>query len=179
MEAIGGLRTLVLNADYRPLNYFPLSVCSWQDAIKDIFLNRVHVISEYESSVRSVSTEIKIPSVVCLKRYIKSKRDIPTVTRSNLLIRDRFECQYCGEDMESRRLTMDHVIPRSKGGRTLWNNLVAACNACNSQKGDKIPGKNFPHPLHRPWTPTNADLQKISRELSLGNIHESWADYLN
>ena len=86
---------LVLNADYRPLSYYPLSLWSWQDAIKAIFLDRVNVLSTYEKTVHSPSFEMKLPSVVCLKSYIKPARN-PAFTRFNVFLRDRFTCQYCG-----------------------------------------------------------------------------------
>ena len=112
---------LVLNADYRPLSYFPLSVWSWQEAIKAVFLDRVAIVSEYDRVVRSPSVQIRLPSVIALKEYIPPKRR-PAFTRFNVFLRDRFACQYCGENFPSHELTFDHVIPRSRGdaprGRT-------------------------------------------------------------
>ena len=104
---------LVLNADYRPLSYFPLSLWSWQDTIKAVFLDRVNIVAEYERTVRSVSFEMKLPSVVSLKSYVKPTRN-PAFTRFNVFLRDRFSCQYCGAKED---LTFDHLIPRSRGGR--------------------------------------------------------------
>ena len=86
---------LVLNADYRPLSYYPLSVWCWQDAIKAVFLDRVVIVSEYDTTVRSPSFEMRLPSVVCLKTYIQPTRN-PAFTRFNVFLRDRFTCQYCG-----------------------------------------------------------------------------------
>ncbi len=84
---------LVLNADYRPLSYYPLSLWGWQDAIKAVFLERVNIVSEYDFKVRSPSFEMKLPSVVSLKTYIKPSRH-PAFTRFNVFLRDRFQCQY-------------------------------------------------------------------------------------
>ena len=103
---------LVLNADFRPLSYFPLSLWSWQDAIKAVFLERVSILEEYDRTVHSPSFEMRLPSVVSLKTYIRPARN-PAFTRFNVFLRDRFECQYCGADED---LTFDHVIPRSRGG---------------------------------------------------------------
>ena len=89
------LPALVLNADYRPLSYYPLSLWSWQDAIKAVFLDRVNIIAEYEHSVSSPSFSMRLPSVVCLKTYVQPSRN-PAFTRFNVFLRDRFECQYCG-----------------------------------------------------------------------------------
>ena len=105
---------LVLNADFRPLSYYPLSIWCWQDAIKAVFLDRVNIVSEYDTLVRSPSFEMRLPSVVSLKSYVKPSR-FPAFTRFNVFLRDRFTCQYCGERED---LTFDHVVPRSKGGVT-------------------------------------------------------------
>ena len=121
---------LVLNADFRPLSYYPLSLWSWQDAIKAVFLDRVNIVSSYDKSVHSPSFEIKLPSVVSLKNYVKPPQ-WPAFTRFNLFLRDRFNCQYCGEASD---LTFDHLLPRSKGGLTTWENVVTACSKCNLKK---------------------------------------------
>ena len=104
-----GLPALVLNADYRPLSYYPLSLWSWQDAIKAVFLDRVNIVAEYEHFVSSPSFAMKIPSVVSLKSYVKPSRN-PAFTRFNVFLRDRFQCQYCST---SRRpdLRSRHAAP--------------------------------------------------------------------
>ena len=121
----------MLNADYRPLSYFPLSLWTWQDAIKAVFLDRVNIVSEYDRIVRSPSFEMRLPSVVSLKTYVKPAR-YPAFTRFNVFLRDRFMCQYCGAKDD---LTFDHVVPRSRGGQTTWDNVVAACAPCNLAQG--------------------------------------------
>ena len=113
---------LVLNADFRPLSYYPLSLWSWQDAIKAVFLDRVNIVAEYDFAVSSPSFEMALPSVVSLKNYVRPS-STPAFTRFNVFLRDKFECQYCGDTGE---LTFDHVIPRSKGGITSWTNVCAA-----------------------------------------------------
>ena len=125
---------LVLNADYRPLSYYPLSLWSWQDAIKAVFLERVNIVSEYDAVVSSPSFQMRLPSVISLKDYIQPRKH-PAFTRFNLFLRDGFQCQYCGDFDE---LTFDHLIPRSKGGRTTWENIVTACSPCNLRKGGKL-----------------------------------------
>lgn len=89
--AQGNYPCLILNADYQPLSYFPLSLWSWQDAVKAVFLDRVHVVDQYEQTVRSESFEMEIPSVVALKDYVAQNR-APAFTRFNLFLRDGFEC---------------------------------------------------------------------------------------
>src|SRR3712207_2774753 len=113
---------------------FRSSIWCWQDAIKAVFLERVNIVSEYERTVRSPTFEMRLPSVVSLKTYIKPSRQ-PAFTRFNVFLRDRFTCQYCGARED---LTFDHLVPRSKGGHTTWENVVTACSPCNLRKGDRL-----------------------------------------
>ena len=119
-----GFPALVLNADFRPLSYYPLSLWSWQDAIKAVFLDRVTSLRNTTSAVHSPSFEMKLPSVVSLKTYVKPATQ-PAFTRFNVFLRDQFCCQYCGARDD---LTFDHLLPRSRGGHTTWTNVVAACS---------------------------------------------------
>ena len=165
---------LVLNADYRPLSYFPLSLWSWQDAIKAVFLERVNIVAEYDRVVRAVSFEMRLPSVVSLKTYVKPTRN-PAFTRFNVFLRDHFQCQYCGSKDD---LTFDHVLPRSKGGRTTWENVVAACAPCNLRKSNRLPSeiKMFPH--QAPYQPSVHDLHNAGRAFPPNYLHRSWLDFL-
>jgi len=131
---------LVLNADFRPLSYFPLSIWSWQDTVKAVFLDRVSVISEYERKIHSPSFEMRLPSVIALKEYVPAARR-PAFTRFNVFLRDRFHCQYCGGDFATNVLTFDHVVPKSRGGRTSWSNVVTACSPCNLLKRPRLPAR--------------------------------------
>lgn len=165
---------LVLNADFRPLSYMPLSVWPWQDAVKAVFLDRVDIIAEYDAFVRSPSMEIRIPSVVVLKDYVKPARST-AFTRFNLFLRDEFACQYCGAKGD---MTFDHVVPRSKGGRTTWENVVASCGPCNLRKGArtlKQSGLTLRRPARRP---SSVELHNIGRKFPPNHCHESWMDYL-
>ncbi|MGI9436786.1 MAG: HNH endonuclease, partial [Geminicoccaceae bacterium] len=105
---------LVLNADYRPLSYFPLSTWHWQETIKAMFLDRVSVLCHYDRVVRSPASEHKLPSVVALKECVPQNRR-PPFTRFNVFLRDHFTCQYCAVPFGAHELTFDHVIPRSRG----------------------------------------------------------------
>ena len=165
---------LVLNADYRPLSYYPLSLWSWQDAIKAICLDRVQVVSTYDRIVKSPSFEMFLPSVVSLKEYVKPARH-PAFTRCNVFLRDRFTCQYCGSKED---LTFDHVIPRSKGGRTTWENVVAACAPCNLKKANRLPKEIKMFPMQAPFQPTVHDLHNAGRGFPPSHLHQSWLDYL-
>ena len=166
--------TLVLNADFRPLSYYPLSLWNWQDAIKAVFLDRVNIVSEYDQFVHSPGFQMKLPSVVSLKTYIKPSRH-PAFTRFNVFLRDKFSCQYCGSPDD---LTFDHVIPRSKGGQTEWENVVTACSPCNLRKADKLPKQAEMYPYQNPFSPTVQDLHRNGRSFPPNYLHESWMDYL-
>jgi len=168
---------LVLNADFRPLSYFPLSLWNWQDAVKAVFLERVNIISEYEHTIRSPSFEMKLPSVIALKEYVPQSRR-PAFTRFNVFLRDRFSCQYCSGRLPTPDLTFDHVVPRSRGGRTSWENVVTACAACNLRKGNRLPNGAQMHPLNRPRVPTTFELQEHGRAFPPNYLHESWRDFL-
>src|ERR1700758_3519106 len=91
----GGWPVLVLNADFRPLSYYPLSLWSWQDAINEGFVERVDIVANYNPAVGGPSLEMKLPSVVSLKTFVKPSTH-PAFTRFNVFLRDRFSCQYCG-----------------------------------------------------------------------------------
>ncbi len=165
---------LVLNADYRPLSYYPLSLWPWQEAVKAAWLDRVEIVAEYEEVVRSPSTEIRIPSVVVLKDYVKPQKKV-AFTRFNLFLRDEFCCQYCGAQGE---LTFDHVIPRARGGITSWENVVAACSRCNLKKGSRSLKQVGFHLRKPPRPPSASDLMNLGRKFPPGYLHDSWVDFL-
>ncbi|MEM8752808.1 MAG: HNH endonuclease [Pseudomonadota bacterium] len=165
---------LVLNADYRPLSYFPLSLWPWQEAVKASFLDRVAIVAEYEQTVRSPTMEMRIPSVVVLREYVRPAL-YPAFTRFNLFLRDEFSCQYCGAGGE---MTFDHVIPRSKGGRTTWENVVAACGPCNLAKSNKSLSQARMHLRSAPYRPTAEKLRNVGRKFPPNHLHESWLDFL-
>ena len=174
---VGMFPSLVLNADFRPLNYFPLSLWSWQDAVKAVFLDRVNVISEYDHEVHSPSYKMLLPSVIALRKYVVATRS-PAFTRFNLFLRDGFCCQYCGEKFLAEELTFDHVLPRVQGGRTCWENVVSACAPCNLRKGGRLLSEIGLEPHRRPKIPTNKQLQKNGRAFPPNYLHKSWQDYL-
>lgn len=168
---------LILNADFRPLSYFPLSLWSWQDAIRAIVRESVFVISEYERVVHSPTHEFRLPSVLALKEYVPV-RPMPAFTRFNVFLRDEWECQYCGEAFRTQNLTFDHVVPRSRGGRTSWDNIVTACQDCNLLKADKMPHECGMFPTSKPRQPSVYELQAHGRRFPPNFLHESWNDFL-
>ena len=164
---------LVLNADFRPLSHFPLSLLSWHEAVSAVISNRVAVVAEYDAWARSPSLRVRLPSVVALKRYQHRARKV-AFTRFNVFLRDRFTCQYCGAVLPASRLTFDHVVPRSRGGRTCWTNVVTACEPCNTRKANAL----APRPLRSPKEPTPRELMSARRAFPPNHLHESWLDYL-
>jgi len=168
---------LVLNADYRPLSYYPLSLWPWQDVVKAVFLERVNIVAEYDREVRSPSWRMRLPSVISLKAYAPTMRR-PAFTRFNVFLRDGFRCQYCGTRSRSEDLTFDHLVPRSLGGGTSWTNVVTACAGCNLAKGNRTAAASGLHPLNPPRMPTTWELQRSGQQFPPNYLHESWRDYL-
>ncbi|PTX48694.1 5-methylcytosine-specific restriction endonuclease McrA [Gemmobacter caeni] len=165
---------LVLNADYRPLSYYPLSLWPWQETIKAVCLDRVQILAEYDAVVHSQRAEFRIPSVVVLKEFVKPQKRV-AFTRFNLFLRDEFKCQYCGSKGD---LTFDHVLPRSKGGITSWENVVAACSPCNLKKGNKTLKQVGMRLMRKPVPPSAEEMQAHGRRFPPNHLHESWMDYL-
>jgi len=165
---------LVLNADFRPLSYYPLSLWPWQEAVKAAVLDRVNIIAEYDEVVHSPSMEMRIPSVVVLKDFVKPQRRV-AFTRFNLFLRDEFRCQYCGSRGD---LTFDHVVPRAAGGITSWENVVAACSPCNLSKGSRALHRSGLSLRKPPRQPGAEELRNMGRKFPPGHLHDSWMDFL-
>jgi 5-methylcytosine-specific restriction endonuclease McrA len=165
---------LVLNADYTPLSYYPLSLWPWQTAIKAVFLDRVDIVASYDREVHSPSLDMKIPSVIALRQYVKAS-EFPAFTRFNVFLRDRFHCQYCGDE---GNLTFDHVIPRRLGGKTTWENIVSACAPCNMKKGGRTPKQAHMQLAMKPIRPTSWQLQQYGKGFPPHYLHETWRDWL-
>lgn len=142
-------RVLVLNQDYSPL-----MVCSAERAFVLVYLNKSELIKPVEDQlIRSVTKAFPMPSVIRLNRYIQAPFRVISLTRQNIFRRDQHECQYCGTRKD---LTIDHVIPSSRGGLHNWNNLVTACKRCNTRKGDSTPEEAGMHLKRKPHKPSYA-----------------------
>ncbi|WP_051935480.1 HNH endonuclease [Deinococcus sp. YIM 77859] len=140
-------RVLVLNASYEPLQ-----VTSAKRAITLLQYGVAEVLEVSGDVIRSPSTILRVPSVIRLKRYVRRPRVHPVpFNRRNVLRRDTFACQYCGAEAD---LTLDHVVPRSRGGRHTWENVVTACRACNQRKGNRTPDEAGMPLRSRPRAPT-------------------------
>ncbi|WP_269581954.1 HNH endonuclease [Roseibium sp. Sym1] len=164
---------LVLNADFRPLSSFPLSTWNWKDAVRSVLLDKVIVVAEYDEVVRSPSCSVPLPSVIALKHYQHQVEHV-TFSKLNIFLRDRFRCQYCDTKFPSTELTFDHVLPRSRGGTTCWENIVAACEPCNTRKGS---GMDMV-PIRRPFKPKPWQLAAAQVSHPTTELHESWLDFI-
>ncbi len=169
-----GWPALVLNADFRPLSYYPLSLWPWQEVIKAVFLDRVDVVDSYDQVVRSPSLEMRLPSVIALREFVAQDRP-PAFTRFNVFLRDGFSCVYCNSGND---LTFDHLIPRSRGGRTTWDNIVTACEPCNLRKGGRLLKDCDMRLVRKPVRPSMPMLQAVGRRFPPNYLHASWVDYL-
>jgi len=175
--ALESCPALVLNADYRPLSYYPLSLWPWQEVVKAVFLDRVNIVAEYDREVHSPSWRMRLPSVISLKAYVPTGRR-PAFTRFNVFLRDGFRCQYCVVKYRSEDLTFDHLVPRSRGGGTSWANVVTACASCNLRKSNRTVKESGMRPRNMPRMPTTHELQFVGRQFPPNYLHESWRDYL-
>lgn len=178
-------KTLVLNADYRPLSVYPLSFISAEEAIKTVYRDRAVVVEEWPDVFRSPSVQICVPKIIALRTWAPVNSS-PKFCRRSILLRDRFRCQYCGEKFSAQELSYDHVVPRAKGGQTVWENIVAACLLCNAAKQDKMPKHSgrkgakggFLRPLKEPRQPTTAELLRAGMEFIEPEILEDFGSYL-
>jgi 5-methylcytosine-specific restriction endonuclease McrA len=170
-----GDEVLVLNMDGSPVNVLPLSTMGWTDAVKALYADKVEPIAYYDDwVVRSPSVEMRVPSVVMSKSYIKPGRDMK-FSRSNVFLRDGHICQYCLHRFGYDDLTMDHVVPRKDGGATKWENIVSSCGPCNSKKGHSTHMK----PKNKPYRPSYYEMADKAKTRPITIRHESWIDYVN
>jgi 5-methylcytosine-specific restriction endonuclease McrA len=162
------MRTLVLDMGYQPINTVPFT-----KALTYIVAGKVDVLENYQ---RYVHPEWQMPAVVRLTHWISTQKYRVKFSRQNVLARDRWRCQYCLQRKPTAELTFDHVIPRSKGGKTAWENIVIACTVCNAKKADRTPqqaGLKLRKKPYRPtWLPTfNLSLRQLE------TIPTEWRDY--
>lgn len=161
-------RVLVLNQDFSPL-----MVCSVERAFILVYLNKSEMIKPANGyKLHSVTKAFPMPSVIRLNRYVNAPYKGVNLTRQNIFKRDGFECQYCGT---KRELTIDHVIPRAKGGLDTWTNLVTACKKCNAKKGNFTP-ETANMPLRK--KPSKPSYAIFLKDQLTGQIGE-WDAFLN
>jgi 5-methylcytosine-specific restriction endonuclease McrA len=187
-------RTLVLNQQYRPYKVLP-----WQDAVISMFKGTVEVITFYDEilacidpptltsfpglkvslrqviDVGSSHIEIKMPAVVITRRRVAVQKNGVKFSKINVCLRDHFRCQFCGEQMPMSHLNYDHVLPRSRGGKTTWTNIVAACYTCNERKGNRTP-EEAGMPLLS--IPTKPKVLPMNEPYIGSNYPKEWGPYL-
>ena len=164
---------LLLNQDGNPLTLWPLSTITWQQGIKAHFLGKVTILRSYNDWVcRSQYLALPMPSVLMMARYRPLSGKV-NFTRRNIYLRDRFTCQYCHKPFNSEQLTIDHVVPKSRGGETRWNNVVAACHRCNLKKGSEIV-----LPERSAFEPNYWQMVVLAKTLPLRIPDPQWQDFL-
>jgi 5-methylcytosine-specific restriction endonuclease McrA len=164
---------LMLNASYEPLN-----IISWQKAIRLIYLEKADVVEEYDIFLRSPSTEIFMPAVIRLKLYVNPKRTRLIFSKWNMYIRDEFICQYCGKICDTTELTKDHIIPKSLGGDSSWDNCVTCCYDCNNKKGCRTPEQAKMKLLKKPVKPKEGRIGFKIKKRKKSGIPNFWVPYL-
>jgi 5-methylcytosine-specific restriction endonuclease McrA len=162
-------RVLVLNASYEPIN-----VCTVRRAAVLILKDRAEILEHADHALHAETLTLPRPAVIRLTNYVRIPRDAHArrITRRAVFARDRWTCQYCGTVRST--LTVDHVIPRSKGGPSSWDNIVASCAPCNRRKGDRLPGQIDMHPRQRPRPPSAT----IFVHVATPSIPPMWEQYL-
>ena len=163
-----GSRVLVLNATYEPIN-----VCTVRRAAVLVLKAKAEVLERSDGALRSEHTAVPRPVVIRLVTYVNVPRDTHRrkITRRAVFARDGWTCQYCGS---RSNLTVDHVIPRSKGGASTWENIVASCASCNRRKGNRLPREIKMHPRTRPTAPGPTVFIRIASP----TIPIAWQQYL-
>lgn len=166
--------TLLLNSDAQPISLLPVSTLTWQDAIKYMVLEKATVLSWYDDwTVRSARWETRVPAVLMLNEYMKPKMTV-RYSKSNVFLRDRYHCQYCGCSVNRKTATLDHVLPMSHGGKTTFENTVTACGPCNAKKGND----KRVRPKNAPYRPNYWELVEKRKGMPFDIKHPDWAVFL-
>lgn len=165
--------TLLLDQGYQPLKVIP-----WQRAMVLHLLGKVELVTAHGWSINTVSRPFPAPAVVRLLRQIRHRPPFVRFSRDNVYLRDGHRCQYCGVDLPSRDLTLDHVIPRCRGGQTNWTNVVVACTPCNRRKGRKTPEEADMPLLTKPRRPRWL-APKVMAMSGKAQLPAPWRDWLH
>ncbi len=160
-------RVLVLNATYEPL-----VTVSLPRAVALLLADKAELVEAAETKLRSQHVTLPEPLVIRLMAYVRIPHKLPlAVTRRGILSRDNYTCQYCGHSLPSAELTLDHVLPRCRGGKTTWENVVAACKPCNHRKGDRLPTEAHMRLQRQPFRPRYIALVVF-------DVPSAWRKYL-
>ncbi|MBA9078069.1 MULTISPECIES: HNH endonuclease [Rufibacter] len=160
-------KVLLLNQDFTAI-----ATCSLHKAFVLLYLQKAELVAQdLLNGLRTVSHTYPRPLVIRLQRYVRVPYKGIALTRQNIMRRDGYRCQYCGA---SRNLTLDHLLPRSRGGQSTWHNLITACSRCNSKKGDRTPEEVQMKLARKPFKPS---LVSFLRE-SIQDVDHAWMPYL-
>ena len=162
-------KVLLLNASYEPL-----MLVSGKKALILLLCDKVDSLDDYPIKIRSTYLSLNLPSIIRLKEYINYRFSRIVLSRANILRRDNYTCQYCGKKFTPNKLTIDHIIPKHKGGKKTWKNLVAACRLCNSKKGNSILKNTDMKLLSKPIKPNF--IFHFQKEIT--KHQDSWKQYL-
>ena len=160
---------LVLNS-----NYEPLDVCKVKRAISLIVQKKAETVETNTGVIRSTSLEFEVPSVIRLLYYVKKPKLELRLSRKGILLRDNYTCQYCGK--RGGDMTIDHVVPKRLGGKSVWENLVCACKECNHKKGDKTLEEANMKLIREPKAPKHVYYFRLTRYLE-EEKNEGWRKY--
>ena len=166
---MSNMKTLKLDSSYRPL-----AVIDSVEALVLCLIGKARAIENYAEKIKSVRKSFDLPAVIVLNRYIKFRFSYMSCNRVNVLWRDNHRCQYCGNIFNTEKLTLDHVMPKSRGGDNSWENLVTACKKCNQRKGNKTPSESGMRPIKEPYKPKMNILRSLNKE----QISPIWKEYL-
>ena len=155
-------------------SFKPIEIISWEEAFLLTWLNKAWAVEYSDKCIHSARKAFQVPSVIVLFRYIEEKFFTLPCTRKNIMIRDENRCQYCQKGFRDGELTIDHVIPRSKGGKTIWTNVVIACKPCNQQKSDLLLSQTSLSLLRAPRKPSYRSI--IKKRIKTSNV--KWKEYL-
>lgn len=171
MMHVEATRTLLLSQGYEPIR-----IISWQRAMTLLTLDKVDVVEEYDAEIRAMSLVVRVPAVVRLRKTFRRFAKPVKFSRVNIYARDGHRCQYCGAKCSIAELTYDHVVPRSRGGKTTWDNIVSCCYACNARKANRTPAEaNMAlrsKPARPKWLPS------VEIRVSARSVPDAWRDYV-
>jgi 5-methylcytosine-specific restriction endonuclease McrA len=167
MQKEYNMKTLKLDLSYRPIG-----IIDCLEALVMCIVGKAVAVEEYEEEISSPSVTFRIPSVIVLRRVVKYMSNSLNANRSNIIWRDKNQCQYCGVIEDSKHLTLDHIVPKSRGGENTWTNLVTCCKKCNQEKRDRTPEEAGMSLLNKPKAPKYSILRDIKY------ISPSWKLYL-
>tara|TARA_Y100001963_G_C6621778_1_gene372053 strand:+ start:271 stop:783 length:513 start_codon:yes stop_codon:yes gene_type:complete len=162
-------KTLKLDASFRPVE-----VIDAVEALVLCIVGKAAAVENYTEVINTVTEKFRLPSVIALKRIVKFRFTTVACKRVNVIWRDENQCQYCANHFPSDKLTIDHILPSSRGGKNTWLNLVAACKKCNQKKGNKTPKEAGMILIRKPFKPKTSLLRTVKKN----QINPVWKDYL-